>query len=240
MRNRSNRKGCRTMEKESAKEKKLRTRQLIQRLKRRYPEARTALAYSNALELLVSTILSAQCTDARVNMVTPGLFARYPDVWSLAEADPAELESMIRSTGFFRSKARSIIGASKAIVERHAGQVPQTMAELTALPGVGRKTANCVLGGAFGIQSGIVVDTHVQRLAARLELSANVTPEKIEADLMELVPKKEWYRLSNLLILHGRQTCTARNPNCERCTLLDLCPFPVRGRGRAREPKKSR
>ncbi len=212
--------------KESQDVRKRRARTILKRLKKRYPSATTALHYSNPLQLLVSTILSAQCTDARVNMVTPGLFERYPSARDFADADQTELESMIRSTGFFRSKAKNILGATKAIVGEHNGVVPASMEALTALPGVGRKTANCVLGGAFGIQSGIVVDTHVLRLSQRLGLSSNDSPEKVEADLLPLVPKNSWYEFSNLLILHGRETCNARSPKCDVCMILDLCPYP--------------
>jgi len=197
---------------------------IIARLKKEFPEAQTALEFSNPLQLLVSTILSAQCTDVRVNMITPALFAKYRLAKDFAEADQSELESDIKSTGFYRMKAKHIIEASTAIVEKFGGQVPRTMEELIALPGVGRKTANCVLGGAYGIQSGIVVDTHVIRLANRLGLTKNDAPEKIEQDLINIVPKKEWYRFSNLLILHGRKTCKARKPLCERCKLADICP----------------
>jgi endonuclease-3 len=214
------------MAKESLDQRRVRTRAIIARLKRKFPQARTALTFENPFELLVSTILSAQCTDVRVNMVTPGLFRKYRSVRAFAEADPAELEQDIRSTGFYRNKARSIMGASQAILQRHGGEVPATMEELVALPGVGRKTANCVLGGAFGLQSGIVVDTHVQRLAGRMGLSAATTAEKVELDLMEVVPEREWYRFSNLLILHGRDACDARKPECGRCVVKTLCPFP--------------
>ncbi len=214
------------MPKESGAARVRRSRAILKRLKKKYPTASTALHYSNPLQLLVSTILSAQCTDVRVNMVTPGLFERYPTAKDFAAADQAELEAQIRSTGFFRSKAKSILGASKAIVERHGGNVPSTMEELTALPGVGRKTANCVLGGAFGIQSGIVVDTHVLRLSQRLGLSANEDAEKVEMDLLPIIPKASWYEFSNMLILHGRETCNARSPKCDACFLADLCPYP--------------
>ncbi len=214
------------MPKESGAARVRRSRAILKRLKKKYPTSSTALHYSNPLQLLVSTILSAQCTDVRVNMVTPGLFERYPTAKDFAAADQAELEAQIRSTGFFRSKAKSILGASKAIVERHGGNVPSTMEELTALPGVGRKTANCVLGGAFGIQSGIVVDTHVLRLSQRLGLSANEDAEKVERDLLPIIPKASWYEFSNMLILHGRETCNARSPKCDACFLVDLCPYP--------------
>ena len=197
---------------------------LISRLKKEFPQARTALEYSNPLQLLISTILSAQCTDVRVNLVTPTLFAKYRSAKDFAVADRSELEMEIKSTGFYRMKSKHIIDACKAIVERFGGDVPKTMDELLTLPGVGRKTANCVLGGAYGIQSGIVVDTHVIRLANRLGLTKNDEPDKIEQDLMKLVPKREWYRFSNLLILHGRKTCKARTPMCGNCKLSDICP----------------
>jgi endonuclease III len=201
-----------------------RTKEIISRLKKEFPEARTALDFSNPLQLLISTILSAQCTDVRVNMITPILFAKYKSVKAFAQANVQELEQDIRSTGFYRMKAKHILGAAQAIQERFHGEVPKTMEELITLPGVGRKTANCVLGGAFGIRSGIVVDTHVGRLSNRLGLTASDAPEKIEKDLLELVPQKEWYRFSNLIILHGRKTCKARKPLCENCILVDLCP----------------
>jgi len=199
---------------------------IISRLKKEFPEAKTALEFSNPLQLLVSTILSAQCTDVRVNQITPALFAKYKSVNDFADADKSELEVEIKSTGFFRMKANHIINASIAIMDRFDGRVPNTMEDLLTLPGVGRKTANCVLGGAYGIQSGIVVDTHVIRLSNRLKLTKNTDPEKIEQDLLKLIPKREWYRFSNLLILHGRKTCKARNPVCRGCSLFDLCPFP--------------
>jgi endonuclease-3 len=201
-----------------------RTQKIISRLKKEFPRARTALEFSDPLQLLVSTILSAQCTDVRVNMITPALFAKYRSAKDFANAERSELEAEIRSTGFYRMKAKHIMEACKAITERFRGQVPKSMEELICLPGVGRKTANCVLGGAYGIQSGVVVDTHVVRLSGRLGLTGNTDPEKIEQDLMKIVPKKEWYRLSNLLILHGRKTCNARTPLCEQCSLADLCP----------------
>ena len=197
---------------------------IITRLKKEFPLARTALEFSDPLQLLISTMLSAQCTDVRVNLLTPALFAKYQSAKDFSEAERSELEIEIKSTGFYRMKAKHIIDASKAIVERFSSEVPKTMDELISLPGVGRKTANCVLGGAYGIQSGIVVDTHVIRLANRLGLTKNDAPDKIEQDLMKLVPKKEWYRFSNLLILHGRKTCKARKPLCEKCTLSDICP----------------
>lgn len=201
-----------------------RTSWIISRLKKEFPQARTALVFADPLQLLVSTILSAQCTDVRVNLVTPALFAKYRHAKDFAVADRSELEDEIKSTGFYRMKARHIMESCAAIVDRFQGQVPQTMDELMSLPGVGRKTANCVLGGAYGIQSGIVVDTHVIRISNRLGLTQNESPEKIEQDLMELIPKKEWYQFSNLLILHGRKICNARKPICEQCVLLKNCP----------------
>ncbi len=196
----------------------------ISRLKTAYPNARTELSWTNPLELLVATILSAQPTDVRVNLVTPNLFAKYPTAADYAGADPEELEEDIRPTGFFRNKAKSLLGMARALVEDHGGEVPRTMPELVALPGVGRKTANVVLGNAFSIDEGVVVDTHVRRLSNRLGFSTEKDPEKIERDLMETVPREDWTVFSHLLILHGRSTCKSRKPDCENCTLNDLCP----------------
>lgn len=210
--------------KESTKEKKVRGRQIVSKLRRAYPNARTALRYHDAFQLLVATILSAQCTDARVNIVTPGLFKKYPTAKHFAAATPSELETEIRSTGFFRNKTRSIIAAAKSVVDQFHGEVPRTMEELLTLGGVGRKTANCVLGGAFGTNEGIVVDTHVLRLSKRLGLSGQKDPVKVEGDLMEIVPKNEWYSFSNYMINHGRAVCDARNPRCPDCVLRNLCP----------------
>ncbi len=196
----------------------------ISRLKAAYPNARTELSWTNPLELLVATILSAQTTDVRVNLVTPNLFAKYPTAADYAGADPEELEEDIRPTGFFRNKAKSLLGMARALVEDHGGEVPRTMPELVALPGVGRKTANVVLGNAFSIDEGVVVDTHVRRLSNRLGFSTEKDPEKIERDLMETVPREDWTVFSHLLILHGRSTCKFRKPDCENCTLNDLCP----------------
>ena len=198
--------------------------EILARLTRAYPDSRCSLQYRSPLELLVATILSAQCTDGRVNMVTPALFARYPDARSLAEANQEELEEIIRSTGFYRNKAKSLIGMAKALVERHGGEVPSRMDELTRLPGVGRKTANVILGNAFGENEGIVVDTHVARLSQRLELTADTDPVKIESALMRLFPRERWTLLAHLLIDHGRAVCTARAPRCDACPLADLCP----------------
>jgi endonuclease III len=200
----------------------------IARLKSAYPDARTALDWTNPLELLVATILSAQTTDVRVNLVTPNLFAKYPTAADYAGADPAELEEDIRQTGFFRNKAKSLRGMARALVEDHGGKVPRTMRELVALPGVGRKTANVVLGNAFSIDEGVVVDTHVRRLSNRLGFTAHDDPEKIEQDLMQTVPREDWTVFSHLLILHGRAVCKARKPDCEECTLNDLCPSAFR------------
>ena len=189
-----------------------------------HPEATTELAFRNPYELLVATILSAQCTDVRVNMVTPVLFARFPDVTALAGADQAELEGMIHTTGFYRNKAKSLLGMATAVAERHGGEIPARMVELTNLPGVGRKTANVVLGTAFGMATGVVVDTHVARLAQRLGLSEATDPEKIEQDLMELFPPASWVALGHRLILHGRRVCKARKPDCDQCSLAPFCP----------------
>ena len=201
-----------------------RIRSILARLKRRYPEARCALDHQDPLQLLVATILSAQCTDARVNIVTRDLFAKYRTAVDYADANPAVFEQEIKSTGFFRNKTKSILGMARALVEGRGGRVPRTMDELTALPGVGRKTANVVLGTAFGVNEGVVVDTHVGRIANRLKLTAQQDPVKIEQDLMKLVPRKEWADFSHLLIHHGRQICEARKPQCEICPVNALCP----------------
>jgi len=204
-----------------------RARLTLQRLKQTYPDAACALHHSNPFELLCATILSAQCTDARVNLVTPVLFARYPDPAALAAARQSELEEIIKSTGFFRNKAKSLIGMAQAIVAEHGGVVPRTMEQLRALPGVGRKTANVVLGNAFGINEGITVDTHVTRLSKRLALTRHDDPVKIEQDLMRLIPPADWALVSHLLIFHGRQVCVARRPRCWECVLADFCPSAV-------------
>ena len=198
--------------------------QLLDRLLARYPDAHCALDFRNAFELLCATILSAQCTDKRVNMVTPALFARYPDARSLAAARQEDVEELIKSTGFFRNKARSLIGMATAVVERHGGEVPADMDALVVLPGVGRKTANVILGNAFGRNDGIVVDTHVTRVSNRLGLTAESDPVKIEKDLMPLFPQERWTLLSHLFIEHGRQICVARSPKCPQCPLADICP----------------
>ncbi len=192
-------------------------------LARQYPDAHCALHHDNAVQLLIATILSAQCTDVRVNLVTPALFARYPDARAFAEADQGELETAIQSTGFFRNKAKNIIACCKQVVDKHGGEVPGTMEELVHLPGIGRKTANVILGNAFDVP-GITVDTHVQRLSRRMGLTKHADPEKIERDLMELVPSKDWTLFSHRMIFHGRQVCHARRPKCDQCVLAELCP----------------
>ncbi|MDQ6717292.1 MAG: endonuclease III [Gemmatimonadota bacterium] len=194
------------------------------RLEKEYPDAHCELDHENPLQLLTATILSAQCTDKRVNLVTPELFKRFPDAQSLASAKPEELEDLIRSTGFFRNKTKSLLGMAAAVVERHGGKIPSTMAELTKLPGVGRKTANVILGNAFEINEGVVVDTHVGRLSLRLGLTRQTDPVKVELVLMKLFPRKVWAKLSHLLIFHGRRVCLARSPKCEMCVLSDICP----------------
>lgn len=201
-----------------------RVAQLVKVLPKVYPDAHCELDFHNPLELLVATILSAQCTDKRVNLVTPALFAKYRSAKDYANAPPAALERMIRSTGFFRSKTRSIRGAATAIVAEHAGRVPDTMEKLHRLPGVGRKTANVVLGNAFGKDEGIVVDTHVVRLSHRLRLTRNTDPEKIESDLIKLVPRQHWTNWSHWLIWHGRRRCFAKRPDCHHCEISRLCP----------------
>lgn len=194
------------------------------RLAAAYPDAHCALDHRNPYELLVATILSAQCTDARVNMVTPALFATYPTARDLADAEQEDVEALIKSTGFFRNKAKSLLGMARALVERHGGEVPRTMDELTHLPGVGRKTANVILGNVFGMNEGVVVDTHVTRLSNLLGLTRESDAVKIEQDLMRLFPRERWTMLSHLLIEHGRRVCIARAPKCDICPLADLCP----------------
>ncbi len=198
--------------------------EILARLKREYPDAACALEHRDAYQLLVATILSAQCTDVRVNMVTPEVFRRFPNAAQLARAPQPELEKLIQSTGFFRNKAKNLIGMAQAVVAEHGGEIPRTMAQLHALPGVGRKTANVVLGNAFGINEGVTVDTHVARLSGLLRLTRETEPVKIEQDLMKLIPQTDWTLVSHLLILHGRQVCIARRPRCEACVLADLCP----------------
>src|SRR5579875_3426235 len=203
----------------------LRTRagRIVRKLAQLYPDAHCALHYDNPLQLLVATILSAQCTDERVNRITPALFARYLDAKAFATAGQAELEKMIQSTGFFRSKAKTIIACCRQLVELHGGEVPQTMEELVPLPGIGRKTANVLLGNLFDVP-GIPVDTHVRRLSRRMGLSEHTDPVKIERDLMALIPRKEWTMFGHRMIFHGRQVCHARKPRCDQCQLAPLCP----------------
>ncbi|MDR3638754.1 MAG: endonuclease III [Isosphaeraceae bacterium] len=203
---------------------KTRAGRVVRALERLYPAAECALVHRNPFELIVATILSAQCTDARVNLVTPALFARFPDAHALATGSLTEVEELIRSTGFFRSKAKNLVAMATQLVERHGGQVPADHDALTALPGVGRKTASVVLGVAFSQAEGVVVDTHVKRLAYRLGLTTHKDPARIERDLMASVPRKQWIALSHRLILHGRRTCNARQPRCADCELDPICP----------------
>jgi endonuclease-3 len=209
---------------ESKRARQARTEEILGRLKTEYPDSRCALSFRSPLELLVATMLSAQCTDKRVNMVTPELFRRCPTAADYAEIPSQELEELIRSTGFFRNKARSLRGMGQALVDEHGGEVPAEMKALVALPGVARKTANVVLGNAFGIDEGVVVDTHVGRLSNLLALTAEKSPVKIERDLMTLVPPSDWTLWAHLLIDHGRAVCKARRPDCESCVLVDRCP----------------
>jgi endonuclease-3 len=201
-----------------------RCRAILRRLRVAYPDAQCALRHKNPLQLLVATILSAQCTDTRVNLVTPALFKKYRTVSDFADSQPTQLEAMIRSTGFFRNKARSIRNCCKAIAEEHSGKIPETLNELIQLDGIGRKTANVVLGVAYGKAEGIVVDTHVARLSRRMGLTRQATPEKIERVLMQIVPRKDWIDFSHLLIWHGRKRCSALKPDCIHCEIEDLCP----------------
>ncbi|MBI4511164.1 MAG: endonuclease III [Deltaproteobacteria bacterium] len=201
-----------------------RVKGILDELARLYPEADCELRWSSPFELLCATILSAQCTDVRVNMVTPELFRRWPGAHALAQAQKEELEEVVRSTGFFRNKAKNLIGMARVLAEKHDSQVPRTMEEMLELPGVARKTANVVLGTAFGLATGVVVDTHVQRLSQRLGLSKSDDPKRIEQDLMEILPRSEWICTAHQLIWHGRRTCDARKPRCDSCALAPLCP----------------
>jgi endonuclease-3 len=212
------------MPKTQTDDPKQRTNQLLKLLKKAYPDAHCALNHTNPLELLIATMLSAQCTDERVNIVTADLFRKYRTAEDYANADRAELERDLSSINFFRNKTKNIQATCQILSERYRGEVPQTMEELVALPGIARKTANVVLGNAFGIASGVVVDTHVSRLSQRLGLTENKQPEKIEQDLQTLVPKKDWVMFSHWLISHGRAVCQARKPNCAACSLESLCP----------------
>ena len=205
--------------------------ELLERLGALYPHATCSLDWRTPYELLVATMLSAQCTDARVNMVTPALFERFPDAAAAAAVEPAEVEPYVQSTGFFRNKAKAIVGSSRLLMEHHGGEVPRTMEELLVLPGVARKTASVVLAWCFGINAGVTVDTHVSRLAQRLKLSRHSEPRRIEPDLMKLVPQAHWQDLSIRLIFHGRAVCTARSPRCGSCPIADLCPMGGRPAG---------
>ncbi|OGG56242.1 MAG: endonuclease III [Candidatus Handelsmanbacteria bacterium RIFCSPLOWO2_12_FULL_64_10] len=209
---------------ETLEDKKKRARRVIAGLRKAFPDAKCSLDYENPLQLLIATILSAQCTDERVNAVTPALFARYRTAQDFADAPVEEIEGFIRSTGFFRNKAKNIQACCEGLAREHGGEVPRDMEALTRLAGVGRKTANVVLGNAFGIASGVVVDTHVRRITHRLGLTRHQDPEKIEQDLVELIPKKDWVDFSHLLIHHGRRTCEARSPDCPACPINRDCP----------------
>ncbi|MDX2262015.1 MAG: endonuclease III [Gemmatimonadales bacterium] len=216
------------MPREKRAELLARTNRILAILSAQHPDAHCELVHRNPYELLCATILSAQCTDVRVNLVTPALFARYPDAHALAAARQEDVEELVRSTGFFRNKAKSLIGMAGALVADHGGEVPGTMEALRVLPGVGRKTANVVLGNAFGINAGITVDTHVKRISRLLHLTRETDPDKVEADLMRLVPRDEWTVVSHLLIFHGRRTCIANRPKCGECCIRLECPFGKR------------
>lgn len=219
------------MPRESRAARRARVEQILAALHAQHPDAHCELDHRNAFELLCATILSAQCTDVRVNMVTPALFARYPDAPALAAARQEDVEDLVRSTGFFRNKAKSLIGMARALVAEHDGEVPRTMEALRPLPGVGRKTANVILGNAFGINAGITVDTHVKRIAKLLKLTTSDNPEQVERDLMPLVPRDQWTLVSHLLIFHGRRTCIANRPRCGACVLRAWCPSAAPGSG---------
>lgn len=220
-------------------DRKARALAVNERLKNAYPDAKIELDFNNAFELLIATILAAQSTDARVNIVTKSLFRKYPDAQAFANADVVEMETAVKQTGFFRNKAKAVINCSKALVERHGGEVPRTMEELVELPGVGRKTANVILGNAHGINAGVIVDTHVTRLSGRLGFTKHADPVDIEQDLMKLVPRDEWTKFANRLILHGRRVCIARKPDCPNCVLNDICPSAELTAGRP-SPASSR
>ena len=204
---------------------KQRAPQLLERLGALYPHATCSLDWRTPYELLIATMLSAQCTDERINQITPALFERFPDAAAAAVVSPAEVEPYVKSAGFFRNKAKNIVGASQLLMEHHGGEVPRSMEELLVLPGVARKTASVVLAWCFGINAGVTVDTHVSRLAQRLKLTRHDEPRRIEPDLMKLVPQADWQNLSIRLIFHGRAVCTARSPRCGSCPIADLCPM---------------
>jgi len=212
------------MARESKAARRERAEQVYDLLRAEYPDAHCELDHENAFQLAVATILSAQTTDVRVNMVTPELFRRFPDARALANAAQEEVEEIVRSTGFYRNKARNVIGFARALMADHDGEVPPDMEALAAMPGIGRKTANVILGNAFGVDEGVVVDTHVKRLAGLLGFTRETTPEKVERDLMALFPRDRWTMLSHLLIWHGRRVCVARRPNCSNCVVARLCP----------------
>lgn len=212
------------MARESKRAKGKRAGTIFELLEKEHPDAMTALDHRSPFELAVATILSAQCTDERVNRVTPELFQRFPDPSALASASLAEVEELVHSTGFFRNKSKNLVGMAQAVVGQHGGELPRSLAELTQLPGIGRKTANVILGNAFGIDEGIVVDTHVKRLSVRMGFSKETTPEKVEVDLMDLFPRERWTPLSHLLIFHGRGPCPARKTRCHDCVVAHLCP----------------
>jgi len=214
----------RASRRESASARSCRAEAIVRRLREAYPDSHCSLDFASPFQLVIATILSAQCTDKRVNMVTPELFRRWPDAAALAGATQRDLEAVIRSTGFFRAKAKSLHGCAQALVDRHGGEVPQTIEELVRLPGVGRKTANVVLGTAFGIASGVVVDTHVGRISRRLGLTRAADAVRAERDLVRVLPRDHWIAFSHRLIEHGRGVCSARRPVCDDCSLLDLCP----------------
>jgi endonuclease III len=216
--------------------KKQRALDILARLKQLYPEAPCTLDYESPVQLMVATILAAQCTDERVNTVTPALFSRFPDAAALAGADVSELETLVRSTGFYRNKAKNIQAACQLIMEKYGGEVPRSMEELTSLPGVARKTANVVSAHAFGVNLGVTVDTHVKRLSYRLGLTKNTEPVKIEQDLIKLLPQPDWENWSIRLVYHGRAVCNARSPQCDRCTLVDLCPSAYLSNPPAKNP----
>jgi endonuclease III len=209
---------------ESGRARRQRAAEILARLRQAYPEVRLALDFQTPLQLVMATVLAAQCTDERVNQVTPALFRRYPTALDYAAADILELEEMVRTTGFFRNKARALKNLGTALAAEHGGEVPASLEQLVALPGVGRKTANVVLGNAFGVNEGVAVDTHVQRLSRRLFLTEETDPEKIERDLMPVLPREEWTRFALLLQDHGRKICKARKPECAICPVADLCP----------------
>ncbi len=216
------------MKKESPEARKKRAAEIVRRLKRTYPHAKITLHYSNPWELLVAVVLSAQCTDKKVNEVTPALFKKYRTLDDYARADPKEFEQMINPTGFYRAKAKAILASAKIVKEKFGGVVPKTMPEILTLRGVARKSANVILGNAYGVVEGIAVDTHVRRLSQRLDLSSNGDPVKIERDLAALLPEKDWFKTTYLLIDHGRAICTAKDPRCDLCPLNGICPWAFR------------